>query len=325
MKHGPTKNPLGTVIWIIVIASPYIIAFGPPPVDSLNTTIDVAVGTGSYNNVARDCQGHVVSVSPQRFNEVGMGVSHTFSDVKVGVRAGVTTANRNGELAMANKDTDPVMYVNPTLGFHFRGIGGDMGLFVPLNERNGETESPGSSDDGGLRPTVDLRFGRLDRLHMTIGYASNLPLVSRGGLVDLGVGIPLGPPRSRLWLGLGFYPWDSGAFVARADLPVLDQFDLRLGTLIGWAPAPLEYGIFLGGGIRFLSTRDGKAFNRESNSPCDNPVLRCAVCNCDGAEGNRRNSWARCWSPSNQCKYRSNDEFRSGEKAGSKRGPPLVG
>jgi hypothetical protein len=42
---------------VVIVLSPYIVAFTPNPTDSSFTEVEFAAGTGSYTIVSRDCNG----------------------------------------------------------------------------------------------------------------------------------------------------------------------------------------------------------------------------------------------------------------------------
>lgn len=95
-----------------------------------------------------------------------------------------------------------------------------------------------------------FRWGTGERTFLSVGFASNLPLLSGGGLVDVGLSFRLGSPRSRLWLGLGAYPYDALVFSAKGEFPLSERFLLTARSQFA-AGESFEYGLALGAKIIF--------------------------------------------------------------------------
>jgi hypothetical protein len=250
MEPGVTMKISTCGTLIVLLLSPYIFGFVPNPEDSSFTSVDFAYGVGSYNVVSRDCNGNITSVREIPYSEYAVGAAHQFSNFKLGIAAGTTSSYRKH--AVAQEDEKPqVSYVRPTVGLHFQSFGIDLGYLIPLNDEADRSPYGGTDGKQGAFNTIAVRYGRLDRVHGTLSAGANTPLTTGGGLIDVGIGFPLGSPRSRVWLGLGTYPWDAPAFSAKADIPVMEHFDLTLRGQVGIGSQEPEYGFSIGGRIIF--------------------------------------------------------------------------
>jgi hypothetical protein len=214
---------------------PYIVAFSPNP-DSSYTTLEFAAGTGSYAEVSRDCSGRVVSVKDVPFQDAGVSVDHYFSSFRVGAKAGLA---HNGVDRIFDVEGHSASYFNPNIGLNTKDFGLDVGgLFYGPKSRYAST----------IFPTGALRFGKATGTYVSFGLANNLPLMTGGGIVDLGLGFNLGRPRSGLWLGLGAGP--HAGFSVKGDFPVSDRVLLDLRGQVG-SNEDLQYGLSAGTKIIF--------------------------------------------------------------------------
>ena len=236
---------------VLVIVSPYLFAFVPNPDDSSSTTVEMGAGFGSYADVSRDCEGNVVGVRSVPFSDVGLSVRHQTPDVRFGIAGGSTPTHRlhlfgdyPGEISKA------IWFVNPTVGINYRDFGLDLGYLFPLTDYS----SPGAGLSIGTVgfPTAKFRFASLHGIHWTIGFGSNLPLLTGGGLAEMALVFPLGDSRkSTLGIGLGAYPWDRMALSAKYDFPLVNQFGLGVRGQYGLGGEGAEYGLALVGRAGF--------------------------------------------------------------------------
>jgi len=223
------------IVLVPLLLFPYIVAFSPNP-DSSYTTLEFAAGTGSYAKVSRDCSGRVVSVKDVPFQDGGMSVDHYFSSFRVGAKAGVA---HNGLDEIFDLDGSSASYFNPNIGLNTKYFGLDVG---------GMFYGPKSRYASAVFPTGALRFGKFNGTYVSFSLASNLPLMTGGGLLDMGLGFNLGRPHSRLWLGLCGGP--HGAVSIKGDIPVSDKLLLDLRGQVG-SNEHLEYGLSAGTRVIF--------------------------------------------------------------------------
>jgi hypothetical protein len=244
-------NKYLTYALVLAIASPYIIAFVPNPADSSATTVELGAGFGSYTDVSRDCEGDVVSVRKVPFSDVGASVTHQISSVRFGIAGGSVSGDRHSfGYSSTSGERSRDWFVNPKLGIQYRDFGMDIGYIIPLNDQ----PSPfyDFSAAGSWYPSLAFRFAPLSGIHWTVSFANNLPLLTGGGLGEMGLVFPLNNSlESRLGIGLGVYPWDRLSLSAKTDFPLTDRFGIGVRSQIGLGREALEYGLALVGRAKF--------------------------------------------------------------------------
>lgn len=238
---------------IFALLFPYIAAFTPNPSDTSSTELEFAAGHGSYAKVSRDCQGHVSSVKDIPFSEYGVSVKHkTASVVTFSATVGATSGSRGDPFIYfrsSDRRSEFLWYVTPTVGIDTKYFGLDGGCLIPLSPAEKASTLSFPSKNSPF-PMGALRLGNRDRTYLSIGLGRNLPLLSGGGLFDAGLAFPLGQPSSRLWLGLGAYPYDALAFSAKGEFPLSGNFSLNPRLQFAFGES-FEYGLALGGKIIF--------------------------------------------------------------------------
>ena len=125
----------------------------------------------------------------------------------------------------------------------------DLGYVFPLNDHSYPDLGYSVATTG--YPSLKLRFAPVHGTHWTIGFASNLPLLTGGGLVETALVFPLGSPESTLGIGLGAYPWDRIALSAKSDFPLTDIFGMGFRGQFGLGGEGPEYGLAVVGRARF--------------------------------------------------------------------------
>lgn len=240
----------------LAVTLPYIIGTSPNPADSSSTSIEVAFGKGSYSHVSRDCNGNVLGVTDYPYTDGGIAIDHDLSSARIGLKAGFYNVGQGVNSSSSDlygydvpSEARTTYYANPNVGYHEDWLGLDCGIGLFSNDIL-ETGHSYSGDGVRVLPSVRLRLGYPDGFHFSTGFADNMPIVSGGGLLDLGCGFPLGPPGSDLWLGLGVLPYDGFGLNAKGDFPISSAFAIRPGAHIRWGDAT-EYGLSLGGKIYF--------------------------------------------------------------------------
>ena len=231
---------------------PYLMSFSPNPADSSSTTVQFAVGKGSYAIVSRDCSGRVTGVEDVPYTDAGISVDHNVSSVRFGAKAGVySPTETNSE--------NIVKYINPNIGINTDYVGLDAGaIFLNQDDPFGNRHRSSYYYYDSLRinrltvyPTGSLRVGYLDSWYFTTSIYNNLPIVTGGGIFDLGVGFNTGEDlRSQLWFGFGVIPFDRPIFSAKGDFPLFDNLILNLRGGFNSGDAT-EYGLSLGTKIIF--------------------------------------------------------------------------
>lgn len=252
MRKVGIMKPTSTSI-LLGLLFPYIVAFTPSPNDTSSTTVEVALGQGSYADVSRDCSGRVRSVRDVPFSELGGRVTHQVSWFRFGLSAGYSSNWRqtvfDQYVALHNED---LIYVAPQLGVNTQWFGLDAGYLFPLNS-SADIGFPGyyySQTEFTGSPAAMLRLGNRDAWFLSASIANNLPLSAGGGLVDVGLGFCGGKPHSLYWFGVAGSPYDGIAFSFKGDIPVSTNFVLSTRTQIAYRDV-FEYGLALGGKIIF--------------------------------------------------------------------------
>jgi hypothetical protein len=203
--------------------------------------------------VARDCNGNVVSVDQRPFTDAGFAIDHEIAPLRLGAKAGVVSDNRKEE-HFAYTSTGYVklpstvsqhtsFYANPNVGLHWKYFGLDAGCVWFSGDSFGK-----ASMTSRAIPQGAVRIGNRDSWFWSMGVFDNLPLLSRGGLVDMGFGFSLDQRRSTLWLGIGGGVYDGTVCVVKSDIATGDRWFLNVGLTAG------DYSQLagsLGAGFRF--------------------------------------------------------------------------
>lgn len=228
----------------IIVLFPYIVGFTPNPIDSSTTSVQLAIGTGSYAHVSRDCNGNVLGVTDVPFQDAAASIDYEASPVRVGVKAGgIHMAEDKDYQGHKSHDEETVFYANPNVGLNMSYVGVDAGLLLFNRE-------PGI-DRFSNNPmwTGRLRLGKLNRWYISTSFDNNMPLFSGGGMFDAGIGFHGEKAHSNFWVGLGFFPYDGAGVCIRGDIPTSENMVLNLRGL--FAPSNSEYGLSVGGKIVF--------------------------------------------------------------------------
>lgn len=228
----------------IIMLFPYIVGFTPNPIDSSTTSVQLAIGTGSYAHVSRDCKGNVLGVTDVPFQDAAASIDYEASPVRVGVKAGgIHTAEDKDYQGYKSYDEGTVFYANPNVGLNTSYVGLDAGLLLFNRE-----SAIGSFTNLPLW-TGRIRLGKLNRWYISTSFDNNMPLFSGGGMFDAGIGFHGETAHSNFWIGLGALPYDGAALCVRGDIPTTENMVLNLRGL--FAPRFMEYGLSVGGKIVF--------------------------------------------------------------------------
>ena len=232
MKHQ--RSFTGHILPLLVL-TPYIVAFQP---DSTNTTIRFGAGIGSYADVARDCNGNVVSVDQIPFTDAGIALEHEVAPLHLGAKAGMISDSRKEE-RLEYTNHGPVrlpsierqhtsFYANPSVGLRWKYLGLDAGCVWFSGDSFGKV-----SLTSRAIPQGTVRIGNRDSWFWSMGVFDNLPLLSRGGLVDMGFGFSLDQRSSTLWLGIGGGVYDGTVYAVKADIAIGERWFLNVGLTAG--------------------------------------------------------------------------------------------
>lgn len=247
MKH---QRSFTKHILALLILTPYIVAFQP---DSSNTTIRFGAGIGSYADVTRDCHGDIVSVDQIPFTDAGIAIDHEIAPLRLGARAGVVSENRmekkytytnHGYLQLPPTEKQNVsVYTNPSIGLHWKYFGLDAGCIWLRGDGFGDIGTTSRAI-----PQVALQIGNRDSWFWSMGLFDNFPILSGGGLVDMGFGFSLDNRHSTLWLGVGGGVYDGTVYAVKSDIAIGDRWFLNVGLTAG---GNSQLAGSLGAGLRF--------------------------------------------------------------------------
>ncbi len=251
------KSKAKSVIRTGVMATlllPYIVAFRANPADTSVTTIRFGAGIGSYADVHRDCSGNIVSIEDIPFKDAGVAVDHDAAPFRVGAKAGLFSEKKqvqeyrySGGKYVATPMREEIRtswYVIPNLGLHWKYFGIDAGmLWFPTSDYTGLMSALNT-----VNPQGRVRIGNRDSWFFSIGVFDNTPLVSGGGLVDMGLGFCLDKRRSTLWLTIGGGPFDGTMFSVKGDIAISQTWMLNVRASTG---GESETAASVGGGFRF--------------------------------------------------------------------------
>jgi hypothetical protein len=231
-----------TRAFILLLLLPYIVAFTPNPEDSSSTTVQLAVGKGSFTYFNRDCHGpkNIVEVP---FEDAAILIDHYEPPMRFGVKGGIIQTQRGEKsfFSVLPVEMERVEYINPGIGLSTQYMGIDVGLISILNK---EYKHPEVILNGGLR------IGNRDGFYFSSGYLNNVPLISGGCLYDVGFGLNLGDSRTQLWGGLGFQPDDGAMLSLKSQFPFTENLSLNVKGQYGLGEMK-EYGLSLGTTIQF--------------------------------------------------------------------------
>lgn len=219
------------LLWIVPLLS---VAVEVPP-DSNETTLGVAVGGGSYSLIARDCSGRAQSATEVPFVAGSVSIERGLkNDVVLGAKVDYFRRNKPGnpanpyEFSPQDNLRNSGMFITPYFGIDERGIGIAVGAVIPTHGFD-----LGLSSTGGLsflNRSYDnlllagkIRFGELNRITVESSFNFNSPLVAGGGLVDVGIGIPISDGLGRVWLGLDSGPYEASGLLLKTTVPLSEQ------------------------------------------------------------------------------------------------------
>jgi hypothetical protein len=247
-------------ILAILLLVPYITTVDPDSVSDNELSIAIAAGGGSYAEVSRDCNGNVTSVKDHPYGDVAGSVRYRTSVLELGLTGGQTSGIKESSSLhfveeggpgnfghWIENSPGPLAYMTPSVGLTTTYFGLELGYLFSLNDHrvglNNDAESRGM-------PSGMIRIGRYDKTNFSAGLARNFPLISGGGLIDVGLSSPVGSGGSRLWYGIGGYPYDGLVFSLKGDIRISDHFALTPTIHLKGGDA-FEYGWSIGGRASF--------------------------------------------------------------------------
>jgi hypothetical protein len=246
-----------TRILLISFLYPNIVCFTPDSTGTSNTFVDLMLGLGKYANVTYDCEGRVTGVTKYSFIDYGASLSHKIDILKFGLRAGGYSIN-NPE-SEQNLYSSPYyddasnssQYINPFFGIDHKYFELNVGALFLTDYVWNENINDYFISDGKTQFTALMRIGNRQAFYFSTQYLSNVPLLSGGGMYDMGFGFGSKESRNLTWLGLSAGPFQNAGLALKQDIQITDQFDLLLKGRIGEIESNLEGSISAGARYNF--------------------------------------------------------------------------
>jgi hypothetical protein len=240
------------------------LGYYPESPDSMDFGIGVHGGTGQVASVIRGCDGTDYHGEGSEFTDVSVSAWMAMppcvrSPIVFGVRGGQCESNagfaahqQDGYGRSANRSIQ-FSYVNPHASIETKKLGLGIGYMcgdVPQSLYDLEySDKPAHR----TRPTGHIRLGNLEKTYFMFSHAESTPLVSAGGMANIGIGYPAG--RSvHLFSGLsgGFY--DGAGFLQQGRFRLSQNLALdmtpRLGSGGGVPEHALSGGVVYRFGLR---------------------------------------------------------------------------
>jgi len=250
-----------TRIFLILMLYPNIVCFTPDSTGTSNTFIDLMLGLGKYANVTYNCEGQATSVTNYTYFDYGAGITHKIDVLNLGLRSGGLTIN-NTETENTNHSYYEydyeipgysTFYVNPFIGLNTKyfELNGGVLWFSNTEYYSSNLDEYLFLEDSDLQITGDMRIGNAQAFHFTSQYLSNVPLLSGGGMFDMGFGFGSKESRNLTWIGLSAGPFQNAGLAIKQDIQITDQFDILLKGRIGQIESNLEGSISAGARYNF--------------------------------------------------------------------------
>jgi hypothetical protein len=240
------------------------LGYYPNNPDSVDFGIGAYGGGGQVASVIRGCDGTVHQAEASKFKDVSVSAWAAVppgvgSPVVVGVQGGrwESTAGfaeyiQDGYGRSPDRDIS-FSYTNPHVNFETKNIGLGVGYMFGDVPQSFDSYRYGDQAEHRTRMTGHIRLGPLDKGYFQFSHAESTPLVSAGGMTNLGIGYAAG--RSvRLYSGLsgGFY--DGAGFLQQGRLRINKNLavdaSLRLGSGGGVTEHAFSGGIVYRFGLR---------------------------------------------------------------------------
>ncbi len=228
--------------------------------DSGGVSVGVYGGVGQVASVLRDCDGNALHTEKSSFRDVGGLASWTLASqgntkFVFGVRGGyweVKKARFAQSFGTNNYGATPEIYLhkvflNPNFSIEGKNLGFGLGIMigeVPFQFDDSYYIEPFSAlvfpyYNDRIPFSAHLRIGNHQKVHFITSVAENTPIVSGGGLFNLGFGYPVGK-NGRMFSGLtaGFY--DRPGFLQQMLFPLSNKFNGEISIRIGGAGDAFE-------------------------------------------------------------------------------------
>ncbi len=250
---------VGRMPLLVSLSLTAILPFGyyPNYPDSSQFEIGVGGGFGQAASVMRDCSGAILRSQSLEYKDVEgkasvrfrmQGGMYNVLTVRGGYfRTSVTAWDEPYPVPDAHADFS---YFGASIAAEGKNAGFGGG-FIRGRMPTDFDDSYGF-DSVRTFPTFHLRLGNAEKVHFLGSYAENLPLVSGGGYLNLGLGYPVGG-GVRLYSGASALPYDHFGFLQQAQIRLNQNWAVDVSGRFGESA-----GIFEGGMAASLRFRFGK-------------------------------------------------------------------
>lgn len=257
--------------WSFVLVLP--IGYYPGNPDSTDLVVGVHGGYGQVASVIRGCEGEVLHSEASSFSDVSYFAYMTVppgrrSAIVLGVRggywgsrAGFARRLSKGVYGRSPERQINFSYVNPNLNIETKYVGMGIGyVFGEVPTRFKNFDDPffvGPGLDKTYRVSGHVRLGNVEKGYLAVSIAENTPLVSGGGIYEVGVGYRVG--RSvYLFSGLagGFY--NGCGFIQEGRFKLNSRLCLDVALRLGGSGGVSENAISGGIIYRFGATKRAK-------------------------------------------------------------------
>jgi hypothetical protein len=256
-NHWLFNYRLGIVL--ILFVYPYMVGFAPDSTGSSGTVIDLLIGTGTHSHVTYDCAGNVTSRTKYSSVDYGVAVSHNIKEFKFGGRAGGYSVSFGGTEGSSyyNYSTEKkgiVAYFNPFIGAENKYFDINFGAsFFSRDYSYGNLYGHDNGNigdfligNGDIHPTWSIRIGNREKFHFSTQYLSNVPILSGGGIADLGFGFGSTDSRNLTWVGTSFGPYEGFGLGLKQNVQLSRDIDLLLRGRAGSNEGTFEGAVSAG-------------------------------------------------------------------------------
>lgn len=250
LKRG-LKAPIHVFMVSFILVLP--VGYYPDDPDSSNFTLGVYGGTGQVASVLRGCSGAAYRSEKSSYKDVSGIATWTLNPrertpIIIGVRGGYWQASKarfpvsgSGPTVEMKLDFE---YFNPNLSLEGRNAG--MGFGVIFGHVPYSFDSPYEK----IAVSGHLRMGNIEKFHFKFSFAENTPIISGGGLFDLGFGYSAGS-KTRMFTGLSFGFYDRPGLLQQSRIRLNNKVDTDISIRIGKAGDAFEGSLSAGVIYRF--------------------------------------------------------------------------
>jgi hypothetical protein len=222
--------------------------------DSTDLVVGLHGGTGQVATVLRGCDGHVISSEGHKFSDVSGSAYMSFppgtqSPFIVGIRGGSWETKvqlMDYRSAETYEKKIRMTYYNPNINIETEHFGFGFGKFYGNFKYSLDDYDYEDNNSGNVESSWHFRFGNVERFYFALSCAESTPLISGGGLFNIGFGYKLGK-STRMYSGLGAGFYDASGFVQQVRFyPSKDlalDLAVRLGSSAGVSESAISGGL----------------------------------------------------------------------------------